>query len=101
MSKRSKACDISPKVRRAVYERDDGLCVICHKQGFPNAHFIPRSDRGLGIEENIVSLCLTCHSDYDGTKREEYGQRIEDYLTSQYSDWDKSKLQFRKYDYGI
>lgn len=28
-SKRAKATDIPPEVKKAVYERDRGLCVIC------------------------------------------------------------------------
>ena len=49
MSKRSKACDISPKVRQIVYDRDGGCCIICGKQGIPNAHYISRAHGGLGV----------------------------------------------------
>ena len=47
-SKRAKACNITLKVKQAVYERDLGLCVICHKQGIPNAHYIRRSQGRIG-----------------------------------------------------
>ena len=101
MSKRSKACDISPKVRQAVYERDGGLCVICGRQGIPNAHYIPRSKGGLGIEQNIVTLCPKCHHEYDnGGKRQEYGERIKKYLQSQYENWNEKKLVYDKWNYG-
>ena len=57
-TKRSKACDISQKVKFQVFLRDNGQCVVCHNRNnvMPNAHFIPRSQGGLGIEENIVFL---------------------------------------------
>lgn len=71
----------------------------------PNAHYISRAKGGLGIEENVVTLCtgLTenrCHDRYDnGTKEEheEIGRKIRAYLMSKYSDWDESKLIYTKW----
>jgi nitrite reductase/ring-hydroxylating ferredoxin subunit len=100
MSKQSKACDISRKVKYIVNERDGGCCIICGKRGSPNAHFIGRAQGGLGIEENIVCLCHQCHHDFDnGDKREEYGAQIETYLRSHYPFWEKSDLVYNKHDY--
>jgi hypothetical protein len=70
----------------------------------PNAHFISRSKGGLGIEENVVTLCTSftenkCHYKFDfGTReeREEIGSRIEEYLKSKYPNWDKEKLTYRR-----
>lgn len=46
MSKRSKACDISPKVKKKVWERDNHCCIICGSPyAMPNAHYIKRSQR--------------------------------------------------------
>jgi len=102
LSKRAKACDIPPKVRRVVHERDSGLSIISGRPGIPNAHYIPRSAGGLGIEQNIVTLTLEEHHDYDnGGKRKEYGEKIREYLMSKYPGWDESKLIYRRYDYGI
>ena len=105
-SKRSKATDILQKVKQAVWERDGGCCVVCgnNYNVMPNGHFISRAKGGLGIEENIVTLCteLTpnkCHRKYDfGTKqeREEIGNKIENYLKSKYPNWDKEKLYYKK-----
>ena len=51
MSKRSKACDISPKVKKKVWERDNHCCIICGSPyAMPNAHYISRAQGGLGIE---------------------------------------------------
>ena len=66
-SKRSKACDISEKVKEAVLKRDKEKCLFCNREAMPNAHYIPRSQGGLGIEENIITLCVNCHRTYDQT----------------------------------
>lgn len=105
---RSIATDISNETKKRVWERDGGRCVICgnNYNVMPNAHYIPRSKGGLGVERNIVTLCteLTqnkCHRKYDfGTKKErkEIGEKIRNYLMSKYDDWDESKLVFKKWD---
>jgi hypothetical protein len=85
LSKRSKACDIPPKVRLAVSERDGGLSIISGRPGISNVHYIPRSAGGLGIEQNIVTLTVEEHHDYDnGGKRREYKAIIKAYLDKCY-----------------
>lgn len=98
-SKRARACDIKLKTKNVVWERDGECCIICGSpQAMPNAHYIPRSRGGLGIEENVVTLCQQCHHDFDnGDKQEEYKVVIGDYLKNQYEDWEESKLYFTKY----
>lgn len=101
MHKSTKACDIPISVKKRVWERDNHQCVICGSTytAAPNAHYIPRSHLGLGIEENIVTLCLGCHCDYDNSaKRPLYAARIRDYLKMCYPDWDESKLTYKKFD---
>lgn len=71
----------------------------------PNAHYISRSKGGLGIEENIVTLCgiMTenkCHFKYDSGTREErerIGNGIREYLKSQYPDWNEENLVYDKW----
>lgn len=99
-SKRAKATQISTKVKTAVYDRDNGLCVVCGRPGYPNAHYIPRSAGGLGIEENIVTLCMECHDRFDfgdGETMAGIGDRIREYLMEHYPEWDEEKLVYRKY----
>lgn len=97
-SARSKACDISPKVRQAVYDRDDGACVVCGALGIPNAHYIPRSLGGLGIEENIVTLCDRCHHEYDfGGQRQQYGDKIRAYLDKHYPGFPEEKRIYNRW----
>ena len=57
----TKACEFTPEIKATIYERDGGRCVICGAPGAPNAHYIPRSQLGLGIEQNIVCICRECH----------------------------------------
>lgn len=105
-SKRSKACDISWAVKMRVWERDNGCCVVCGNSYnvMPNAHYIPRSRGGLGIEQNIVTLCteLTenkCHRKFDfgnQIEREYIGGKIKEYLMSIYPDWNEADLYYKK-----
>lgn len=97
-SKRSRACDIPKKVKDKVWERDHNRCIICGSfYAKPNAHYIPRSKGGLGIEENIVTLCERCHYDYDHTTfRKEMGEYIEAYLKRKYPGWEKEKVLYKK-----
>lgn len=100
MSKMSKATAISPKVKNKVKARDGGRCIICGAPGLPNAHYIRRSQGGLGIEENIVTLCLQCHHDYDnGFHRKEIGDYIGEYLDRMYPGFPDEKRRFNKYEW--
>lgn len=95
-SKRTKATSISQKVAQAVWLRDAGGCVLCGKQGSPTAHFIARSQSGLGVEQNIVTLCDRCHYRYDQTTaREQIKEILRGYLKSKYADWDEKKLIYK------
>lgn len=96
-SKRTKALSISQSVKKKVYERDNGRCIICGRSGAPNAHYISRAHGGLGIEENIVTLCHECHRDYDQSiQRISLGRMIADYLRGVYPDWNEDNLIYRK-----
>lgn len=100
-SKRSKATDIKPSVKKKVTERDQGICVVCgSNQGIPNAHVIPRSAGGIGVEENIATLCIHCHHTYDnGGERELFGAIIRKYMKSKYPDWNESSLVYNKFSW--
>ena len=99
-SKRALALAISMETKRRVYERDLGACVWCGAPGLPEAHYIPRSKSGLGVEENILTLCRPCHDRYDNGSRaerecmrEEFGR----YLASLYEDWAEENLIYRRH----
>lgn len=110
-SKRAKAVEFPPKVRKAIKARDNG-CIFCQMeyhmekatwQGlstFSIMHFIPRSDGGLGIEENGAEGCQYHHDMLDNGHegyRAEMMELFEEYLISCYPDWDKSKLKYNKW----
>ena len=98
-SKRALALAITPQVKRIVWHRDGGLCVYCGAAGNPEAHFIPRSKGGLGIEQNILTLCRPCHDKYDnGPRPVREGMRefFSEYLSSKYTDWNEADLIYRK-----
>lgn len=99
MHKRTKACSISPKVKAIVEERDNHCCIFC---GSPDArgdaHLVNRSQGGLGIEENLLTVCSHCHREMDnGLNTKYYRDKAEEYLKSLYPDWDKSKLVYDKW----
>ena len=61
MHKMTKATSISKSVKKVVYKRDGGRCILCGRNnGEPVAHVIRRSQGGRGIEQNIVTLCPSC-----------------------------------------
>lgn len=97
-SKRSKATDISQKVKKIVWERDGERCILCGShEAMPNAHYISRSEGGLGIEQNVVTLCLNCHRKVDQTvKRKELLKEIWKYLSNQYPGLNEKDLIYKK-----
>lgn len=97
-SKRTKACEITPETRQIVEERDGHCCIFCGRPGRGEAHFINRSQGGLGIPENIVTVCRPCHQQMDnGLFTQVFRQKAEDYLKSQYPYWDRDKLVYHKW----
>ena len=116
--KRKHFTEIPKSVKLKVWERDNQQCILCGGMRIeytepiingvrklpiaiynpmPNAHYISRAKGGLGIEENIVTLCLLCHRDYDHTiKRREKANEIEKYLKTKYADWQDVNLVYRK-----
>ena len=103
---RLKAVSIPQEVKKKVAERDsfDGwnCCILCgNPNGQPNAHVIPRSDNGMGVEENIVTLCWDCHRRYDNTEeRMKVREEIVCYLKQYYPDWDESKVRYDRWNRG-
>lgn len=98
MRKRTKALSIPPRVKEAVWERDGQCCVYCgNPYAAPEAHFIARAQGGLGIEENILTLCRECHRKYDQTyHRKQMRTFFRDYLSSAYTGWSEDKLIYRR-----
>ncbi len=99
MSKISRACDISPSVRKAVLRRDGYASILSgSRENIQIAHYISRARLGLGIPENLVCLTLSEHYEYDNGKyHTEIKKRIEDYLRLKYPNWESIKLTYTKW----
>lgn len=99
MSKISKACDISPKVRKEVLARDNGASILSGKrENIQIAHYISRARLGLGIPENLVCLTASEHYEYDNGKlHSKIKKVIEDYLKQKYPHWNKEDLIYKKW----
>ena len=106
MHKDTKARDFDRKAKEAISKRDsiDGwpCCVFCGAAApaplaWSNAHFIARSQGGLGIKENGLTLCPTCHRRYDQSiARAEMRGYFKEYLSSHYENWNEVDLVYRK-----
>lgn len=106
MRKDTKARDFDWKAKEAISKRDsiDGwpCCVFCGAAApaplaWSNAHFIARSQGGLGIPENGLTLCPGCHSRYDQTTgREEMRGYFREYLKDRHENWSEDALVYRK-----
>lgn len=101
MHRQTKATAIPKAVKIAVYCRDGFRCVLCgSNQGEPNAHIVPRSHGGKGIEQNVVTLCHKCHRRYDQTtERRALRAQLEQYIKQFYPDWDEKDMIYRKYEF--
>jgi hypothetical protein len=78
------------------------LCFIKRGQttawGLECAHYIGRGQSGLGIEQNLVMLCPTCHREYDqSTEREADREILAAYLKRHYPDWTEEDLTYNKW----
>ena len=99
MHRRTKMVAIPPKVRQAVEERDGHKCIFC---GSPNAsgnaHFINRSQGGLGVERNLICACSIHHREMDnGLNTQYYREFAREYLKSKYPDWNEDDLVYNKW----
>jgi 5-methylcytosine-specific restriction endonuclease McrA len=87
--------EISPEVRKQVYERDSWdetpCCVYCGRQHPEIHHYVERSRGGMGIPENLVCLCTRCHRQlHNGDKH--IKKFCRSYLESKYENWDEESL---------
>lgn len=110
-SKRTKACEYPPKVRKKIYERQRGQCLFClmnyemdKAEPFELSiheimHIVPRSHGGLGIEQNGVLGCIYHHRMMDNGnngKRSEMIEICQEYLKRVYPNFDFNQVTYRK-----
>ena len=113
MHRQTKQTAIPASVKAAVALRDSAngpaTCIICGAPGGPHCHIVRRSQGGMGIEENIVTLCPQCHYSLDeglylkrlaplGIKTQQQVQNIvEDYMREKYPGWNRENVKYRKW----
>lgn len=99
MSNIKKFTSIKKDVWQEVIERDSSQCIFCGcRSNLQIAHYISRARLGLGIPENLVTLCINCHYQYDNGKLHKSSkEKIENYLRSKYPNWDKKELTYKKW----
>ena len=110
MNKRTKKLQFDKETKEKIAERDR-QCIFCrmgyHTEGaigldcmiYDIMHYIPKSQGGLGIEQNGVLGCRYHHMMLDNGSRglrPEMLQIMKDHLTRMYPYWDESSLYFRK-----
>lgn len=100
-SKMSKACDISPKVRKEVLKRDGQQCIICGtNQNLQIAHYVSRARLGLGIPQNLAVMCASCHYQMDNGKfHRELQKAVREHLQTHYEEWNEKDLVYRKWSF--
>ena len=63
------------------------------------AHYIAKSQGGLGIEENLAVACIDCHAQYDhgySAERAEKEEQFREYLQCEYPQWDIEILRYQR-----
>ena len=108
MRNRTADLSIEKAVKQKVADRDSvegwPCCILCGRTAptdapisFSCAHYIARSQGGLGIEENIVTLCWDCHRSYDNTPwRAKFRPILARHLREHYEGWSEDKLTYKK-----
>lgn len=99
MHTRTRACAIPKEVKLIVYERDHERCIFCGAPGLPEAHVIPRSHGGLGVPQNIITVCRSCHDKLDNsTDRQQMLDVAVEYLGSYYPDISQTDVIYQKWE---
>ena len=99
MHKRTRACGIPKEVKLIVYERDHERCIFCGAPGLPEAHVIPRSHGGLGVPQNIITVCRCCHDKLDNsTDRQQMLDVAVGYLKRYYPDISQTDVIYQKWE---
>jgi len=97
--KRKHYTNASKEVRLEVWERDNRHCIICSSPSMLTfAHFIGRGQGGLGIKENLVTLCMECHHQADnGKETRKYKDCMRNYLEELYPSFSDEERKHNKW----
>lgn len=112
MHSSTKKLQFDQKTRKKIYERDRHQCIFCMAGYHMNSttemgyqidgimHYIPKSQGGLGIEQNGALGCHYHHQLMDnGNKslRWEMRELMKGYLMGMYPEWDEKDLIYSKW----
>lgn len=103
--------EYNQKTRRAIHKRDNECCLFCRIGYYlPDQpallpelqimHIVPRSQNGMGVEQNGVLGCVWHHIMLDnGNKgrRSEMLQILEDYMREMYPGWTRESVTIHKH----
>ena len=91
--------DFPQHVKDSIKLRDGKCCICQTRTEYLTAHhFVYKSAMGMGVIENGVALCHSCHDrvhrhDYDG----ELKQHLQEYLDRLYPEFDNSMRKYKKW----
>ena len=82
-----------------MLKRDENQCIICGTSyGLQIAHYISRARGGLGIAQNLATMCVSCHFQMDNGKyHKELQKCVREHLQEHYPDWDEKNLTYNKW----
>lgn len=112
-SKRTRALEISKEVKERVWERQNGRSLFAPYLPISVeeccCHYIPRSQGGLGIEENIFGCVqrpwINEHQEFDlhrnvnNLTNEEARIVVENHFKRNYRNWNKEELRYSKWNF--
>lgn len=111
MHKQTKQTAISARVKAAVAARAPKVPHLhpLRRSGRPHCHVVRRSQGGMGVVENIVTLCGPCHYAFDEGlfmdrlrplgfhSQADIRAYIINYLRGFYPDWTEEKVRYHKW----
>lgn len=102
--------EFTAKARKAIHKRDQESCFFCRRGyhmenacrygGLQIMHVVPRSQMGLGVEQNGVLGCIGHHGLMDNGNRGLRGEMqamLEDYMQDMYPGWTREAVTYSKY----
>lgn len=110
MHRQTKATSIPQGTKVEVNRRDGGRCIICGAPGGPHCHIVRRSQGGMGVTQNIVTLCGECHYALDEglflgrlkplglNSRQDVEDYVIDYIKGFYPDWTRESVTYHKWE---
>ena len=114
MHRQTKQTAIPASVKAAVALRDSvrgpATCIICGSPGGPHCHIVRRSQGGMGVEQNIVTLCGPCHYALDEglylnrlrplglNSQQDVRDYVINYIKGFYPDWTEESVKYKKWE---